>query len=65
MDLNKPMYTRQEVAEILSVGIIKVDQLCLEGTLTRININENHKRGTYRITGESLRNFINPPKDNE
>jgi len=58
MKLDKPMYKRKEVAEILSVNLEKIDRLCLEGELVRININSNNIRPTYRITAESIQAFV-------
>lgn len=58
MILDKTMYKRREAADILSVSVDKIDRLCLEGELTRININANNNRPTYRITAESIQEFV-------
>ena len=58
--MNDPMQFKsvKEVSFILQVSTPKVAKLCVEGQLSRVNINPNGKRPRWRIPLESLEQFL-------
>ena len=49
----EPDYTRQQTAIILNCGLVKVDELCADGTLESYKLSEG-RRGGRRIVRESV-----------
>jgi len=54
------IYTPRSLAEKLGVTLQFAQKLCASGRIKAVNLSEGKQRATYRVTEESLQEFLNP-----